>query len=121
MLGGNYTGHHGNEIRTFAKVAEGASAHPILARIAPEEFATFGSLYQNTPLPAGVEILMTGRAEGIAQPEPVAWVRTAPGGGRVFYTSLGHRGDFEVPAFRALLRNAVHWAGGVPLLVAPKP
>ena len=121
VLGGNYTGHHGNEIRTFATVAEGASDHPILARIAPEEFATFGSLYQNTPLPAGAEILMTGRAEGIAQPEPVAWVRTSPGGGKVFYTSLGHRGDFEVPAFRALLRNAVHWAGGVPLLVEPKP
>ena len=63
-----------------------------------------------------------GRAEGIEQPEPVAWVSAGPGGGRVFYTSLGHPGDFEVPAFRTMLRNAVYWAAGdLSVLVTPKP
>ena len=45
--------------------------------------------------------------------EPVAWVKhknpyqASP---RVFYTSLGHPGDFDIPAFRRLLRNAILWA-----------
>lgn len=121
VLGGHYTGHHGNEIQTYARIVEEKGDHPILARIDPAEFATFGSLYQNTPLPEGSEVLAMGRAEGIDQPEPVAWVRTGPGGGKVFYTSLGHRGDFDLPAFRALLRNAVHWAADVPVLVPAKP
>ncbi len=113
VLGGNYTGHHGNEIATFAKVAEGAVGHPILAGVPTEEFATSGSLYQTSPLREGTTVLLTGRAEGVAQPEPVAWTHQSPGGGRVFYTSLGHPGDFETPAFRALLRNGVRWAAGL--------
>ena len=31
-------------------------------------------------------------------------------GGRIFYTSLGHPGDFQLPAFRRLLRNAIVWS-----------
>lgn len=121
VIGGNYTGHHGGDLKTFAKVAEGV-LHPILDRIAPEEFATFGSLYQNTPLAEDCTVLVNGRAAGISQTEPVAWVHSGPGGGRVFYTSLGHPGDFEVAAFRALLRNAVHWAAGdLPVIVVPRP
>jgi type 1 glutamine amidotransferase/nicotinamidase-related amidase len=118
VLGGNYTGHHGNDIPTFAKVAPGAAVHPILLRQPLDEFRTFGSLYQTSPLADGTTVLLTGRAEGIAQPEPVAWTRTGPGGGRVFYTSLGHPGDFEVPAFRALLRNAIYWTAGMDAVLA---
>jgi type 1 glutamine amidotransferase len=29
---------------------------------------------------------------------------------RVAYTALGHKTDFEVPAFKALMRNLVQWA-----------
>lgn len=122
ILGGNYTGHHGNDIGTFAKIASDAGSHPILEGIGSEEFSTKGSLYQTAPLKPDAKVLMTGRAEGIAQAEPVAWVRTGLDGGRVFYTSLGHPGDFGIPAFRALLRNAVHWAAGdLPVHVPPKP
>ena len=42
-------------------------------------------------------------------PEPVAWINHK-GNARIFYTSLGHPGDFDIPGFRALLRNAVLWA-----------
>ena len=115
ILGGNYTNHLGNEIATFAKAVEGSNTHPVMAGISSNEFKTFGSLYQNTPLAAGTTILMTGRAEGIDQFEPVAWTNTAPGGSRIFYTSLGHPDDFGIPAFRTLLRNAIHWAAGLPI------
>ena len=50
-----------------------------------------------------LEIVRTVRA---ASHLPVA-VKLSP-----FYTSLGHRGDFEQPAFRRMLRNAIDWAVG---------
>ena len=113
VLGGNYSGHHGNEVATFAAAVPGAQDHPVLKGVPGGEFRTFGSLYQNTPLQKGATVLLTGRAEGISQPEPVAWTHVSPGGGRVFYTSLGHPGDFDLPAFRLLLRNGIHWAAGL--------
>lgn len=118
VLGGNYTGHHGNDLPTFAKILPESADHPVLLRLPAEEFRTFGSLYQTSPLAGGTTVLMTGRTEGVAKPEPVAWTRTGPGGGRVFYTSLGHPGDFDLPVFRALLRNAVYWAAGMDAVLA---
>lgn len=110
VLGGNYTGHHRADIPTFAKIADGAGNHPILQGITADEFHTFGSLYQTTPLADATTLLMLGRAEGIEQLEPVAWTHEVPSGARIFYTSLGHPEDFTLPAFRTLLRNAVYWA-----------
>jgi len=118
VLGGNYTNHYGKDLPTFARIAPESADHPILLRLPEEEFRTFGSLYQTSPLAAGTTVLMRGRAEGMKTPEPVAWTNTGPGDGRVFYTSLGHPGDFEVPAFRALLRNAVYWTAGMDAVLA---
>ncbi|MHC4185829.1 MAG: ThuA domain-containing protein, partial [Planctomycetota bacterium] len=42
--------------------------------------------------------------------EPVTWTNTHSGGGRVFYTSLGHPDDFKLTWFRRMLTNAVFWA-----------
>ncbi len=54
-----------------------------------------------------------GRVEDRLPHEPVTWTNTHIGGGRVFYTSLGHPDDFQVPAFRRLLLNGVYWAAGL--------
>ena len=32
------------------------------------------------------------------------------GSSRIFFTSLGHPGDFARPEFRKLLKNAIFWA-----------
>jgi type 1 glutamine amidotransferase/nicotinamidase-related amidase len=112
ILGGNYSGHHSDKLTTFAKPVASAAQHPILAGIPADEFRTFGSLYQNEPLQKGANLLLSGRADTITEAEPVAWTHASPAGGRVFYTSLGHPGDFDVPAFRTLLKNAVLWAAG---------
>src|SRR5262249_43814915 len=71
-------------------------------------FTSQGSLYKVSPLGASAVPLLMGRIPGHAA-EPVAWVNRKAAA-RVFYTSLGHPGDFETPAFRRLLRNAVFWA-----------
>lgn len=72
-----------------------------------------GSLYKTSPLAGGTTVLLTGRVEGREPPEPVAWAFTRPGGGRTFYTSLGHADDFELPDFQRLLLNGVYWAAGL--------
>ncbi len=110
VLGGNYHGHHANDITTFAQVAKDAGAHPVLAGVDDRRFQTYGSLYEVRPLEKGTTVLMNGNAQGISEGEPVAWTNTGPGGGRVFYTSLGHPYDFTITDFRTLLRNAIYWA-----------
>jgi type 1 glutamine amidotransferase/nicotinamidase-related amidase len=107
VLGGNYQGHHGPAARVTVGLA--STNHPVTRGLAGP-FASGGSLYLNTPLQPGTVTLLTGKAEGIAQPEPVAWTSMTPAGSRSFTTSLGHPEDFKVPAFRKLLHNGLRWA-----------
>jgi len=109
VLGGNYANHYGVGIPTIAKILPEAMNHPVLQGIAPGEFPVKSHLYKNPSLPASDTILMTGRMENRPEVEPIAWVNTAHGG-RVFYTSLGSPGDFEIPQFPRLLLNGICWA-----------
>ena len=69
-----------------------------------------GSLYRVLPLAETTTPLLIGSIPD-KQPEPVAWTNTAgPKKARVFNTTLGHLDDFENPAFRKLLTNALYWA-----------
>jgi type 1 glutamine amidotransferase len=116
VLGGNYTGHHGNRgprARTLVRALPEASKHPVLAGVPKEEFAVGSWLYKVSPLGKKATPLLVGRVEGREKPEPVAWTHTSAGGGRVFYTSLGHPDDFRLPAFRRLLLNGIRWASGL--------
>ena len=108
VFGGSYRGHHGNKLKTGARVV--AAGHAVVAGLSRDEFPTGGSLYQVLPLAEGAEVLLEGRAESIEQRQPVAWTFTNAFGGRSFYTSLGHIDDFERPEFRTLLVNAIAWA-----------
>lgn len=111
VLGGNYGNHYGKELRPAIRVNAAAKNHPILRGV-PEQFASAGSLYRNTPLQTNTTLLLTGTVPG--HTEPVAWTHDYKGG-RVFYTSLGHPDDFADPAFRTLLSNAIHWALDQPM------
>ncbi len=109
VLGGGYHGHHSPKLTTFAQVASGAKAHPILKGVDAGRFQTHGSLYEVRPLAEGVDVLLNGTARGVKESEPVAWTHESPAGGRVFYTSLGHPYDFTITRFRTMLRNAIYW------------
>jgi type 1 glutamine amidotransferase len=106
VLGGNYQRHYDDKLLPTVRINPEAAGHPILKGVAAEWVAG-GSLYRNAPLPAGSMTLMTGTIPG-QPPEPVAWTHTYKGG-RIFYTSLGHPGDFEKEAFRQMLVNAIYW------------
>lgn len=110
VLGGNYHGHLGADITTFAEVVKGQADHPVLKGVGTRRFQTFGSLYEVKPLVDSTTVLIQGSAQGVKESEPVAWTNKGPGGGKVFYTSLGHPYDFNITDFRNLLRNAIYWS-----------
>ena len=113
VFGGHYSNHLGNDLRTTARRLPDVE-HPILDGVAAAEFATGGSLYVVSPLAESATELLRGRAAGVAEEQPVAWVNRRADGGWSFYTSLGHPDDFATPAFRRLLANAIRWAARTP-------
>jgi len=103
---------------TDVRVLPEAAGHPILEGVAPE-FHVRSPLYHVLPLAPDATPLLLGRSIGPTNrrdrfDNPVAWTRTRQGGGKVFYTSLGHHEDFGEPSFYRLLINAIHWALGRP-------
>jgi type 1 glutamine amidotransferase/nicotinamidase-related amidase len=108
VLGGHYTGHHGNDTVIAATVAPGAADHPVLRGVDVAALAS-RKLYKSAPLATSTTPLLTGTIPG-QRPEPVAWTNAPAGGGRVFYTSLGTPEDFGTAAFRRLLLNGICWA-----------
>ncbi len=117
VLGGHYTGHHANDQFPEISAVSSGKTHAIV-RDVDTPFVSQGSLYKVSPLAAGTQTLLMGAIPGQAA-EPVAWVNSRDSA-RVFYTSLGHPHDFETPAFRRLLRNAIFWALNRPIVAAQK-
>jgi type 1 glutamine amidotransferase len=106
VLGGNYHNHYSDTLAATARINPEAASHPILKNV-PKEFETAGSLYKTSPLAKDTTLLLTGSITN-QPPEPMAWTHNYKGA-RVFYTSLGHPKDFDNPAFRTLLVNAIFW------------
>ncbi|MCH5375392.1 MAG: ThuA domain-containing protein, partial [Planctomycetes bacterium] len=119
VWGGNYSNHYGNGPITKVSTAEGAADHPILKGVDVDTMTSEGSLYVVRPLGKHTTPLLIGAIPD-KEPEPIAWTNTRANGGKSFYTSLGHIGNFDQPAFRQFLANAVYWAAGLPT-PAPLP
>ena len=117
VLGGNYHGHGNNKAGSDIAIVEKMANHPILAGVEPRKWHSTGSLYFTSPIDKNATALMTGSVpvkskdgkSNSIQTEPLTWTRTH-NGGRVVYTGLGHRDDFDVPQFRKLLVNSIFWA-----------
>ena len=106
----------GCENRGYGSIKEGtevaivpdAKDHFILMGIEPEQWHSIGNVYHVAPLnDTEATILLTGKAGG--KIEPVAWTRRADKS-KVFYTSLGHPEDFQLPQFRNILIRGIRWA-----------
>ncbi|MFM7592762.1 MAG: ThuA domain-containing protein, partial [Isosphaeraceae bacterium] len=110
VWGGSYTNHHANDLKSQIIAIDSAKDHPVLMGV-KVPFHQGGSLYKVNPLQPGAVPLLNGQAEGVGL-EPVAYTFTRNDGGRSFYTSLGHKADFENPAFIRLLVNSLLWAAG---------
>jgi hypothetical protein len=113
VLGCHYADHYANAEHPRIDVVDGAGGHPILRGV-KLPLTSGWSLYKSSPLTGSAKALLMGKIEG-HDAEPVAWTNTSSGGGRVFYTSLGHVGDFEQDSLNHLLRNGIYWAAGLPI------
>jgi type 1 glutamine amidotransferase len=108
VLGSPWSSHHGHSSSTDVTVHPDAPAE--LVSGVPPAFHVRSWLYRTElqpwcrPVLYGVPV----DPESEPTPGPVAWVGV-PEGRRTFYTSLGHPDDFELAAFRTLLRNAAAW------------
>jgi nicotinamidase-related amidase len=96
--GGHYTNHYANNLLTTVRDQTMQSL-----------FVSKGSLYKVNPLKPGTRPVWFGKVDGQNE-EPVAWSFVRRDGGHSFYTSLGHKTDFDQPKFRELLINAIRTA-----------
>jgi hypothetical protein len=112
VLGGNYSGHHGEGPMTRVLPAPDALDHPIRVGLAVGSWSSVASLYRTGPLSPDTQALLLGQIPG-QRLEPLAWTRLyGDRRARIFYTSLGHESDFADSEFRRLLVNAVAWGLG---------
>jgi type 1 glutamine amidotransferase len=110
VLGCKYTGHFPNTVKTVVSRPAAAKDYPVLKGISADPFVSPSWLYKSNPLAKDCTVLLIGTA-GENAPEPAAWVREKSAErGRLFYTCLGHPGDFELPEFVTLLKNGISWA-----------
>ncbi len=127
VLGSPYLIHLAGS--TQLEVNEEQKDNPILTGISGT-WKSPGTLYL-TKLEEGVTPLITGTGKakrtgtvtnmfGTHELQPVmsdtvAWTWTNKYGGKAFYTSLGHTGDFAQPNSMRLMINGIHWAVGAPI------
>ena len=105
VWGGSYSGHHGaGKAVTIKKLGD----HPILEGIDVDTFKGAGSLYVVNPIADSTQAILSGGIDG-EPAEPIAWTNRTKFGGKAFYTSLGHVGDFEQRQMNIMLRNAIDW------------
>ncbi|QDU76329.1 Trehalose utilization [Bremerella volcania] len=114
VFGGNYHGHYPNKITSRVKAADAAVDHPIMQHVPLDGYTQHGSLYKTSPIADSATLLLTGQIEDKSQ-EPVAWTFTRADGGKSFFTSLGHKTDFDQPMFQRLLLNSIYWAAEKPV------
>lgn len=68
---------------------------------------------ENTFNPSGnLGSLITDKDFGMGDDHPIVWYKELPGGGRSFYSALGHSGEaFAEEKVLDLLRRGIEWAG----------
>jgi type 1 glutamine amidotransferase/nicotinamidase-related amidase len=108
VFGGSYTGHHGAGTTTRVSTLMDTKSHPLLKGVDVAELIGRGSLYKVSPLAPDATPVLMGTIDNTPS-EPIAWTNRTKFGGKAFYSSLGHVGDFEQPAVKTLFRNAVDY------------
>jgi uncharacterized protein len=115
LLGAEFV-THGNIAEADVKVDD--PSHPSVSHLAPR-FRITDELYRFTRWTRNdLHVLLSMDRNpddglvGVGEPAdlPLAWYRT-PGGGRVFYTALGHRDEvWQDARFQRHLLEAIRWA-----------
>lgn len=127
VLGTPYIVHQAGS--TAIKVTDKEAKHPIMTHVTKREWDSPGTLYL-AKLQPGCQVLMHGSGTGRErllkkafgeiqvkkfETAPVSWAWKNEWGGKSFFTSLGHPGDFAEEAFVRMSLNAACWAVDYPL------
>jgi len=126
-LGSPYIVHQAGS--TAIKVVPDQRKHPILSHVARRQWTSPGTLYLARLEPGCLPLVMgtgKGRERFVrrdfgefrvkeVETAPVAWAWENEWGGKTFYTSLGHPGDFAEESVNRILINAICWSTGHPL------
>lgn len=126
-LGSPYIVHQSSE--TKVQVVPKSMKHPIMTNVTKREWTSPGTLYL-AQMEEGCVPLIMGSGKGKArllkksfgeiqvkvnETAAVAWAWKNEWGGKSFYSSLGHPGDFAEESCNRLLLNAICWAAESPL------
>ncbi|MDA7657386.1 ThuA domain-containing protein [Verrucomicrobia bacterium] len=126
-LGSPYIVHQSSA--TDIKVVAENLQHPIMTHVTKREWISHGTLYL-ARMEDGCQPLVVGTGEGKSrllrrsfgeiqvnrtETAPVAWAWKNEWGGKAFYTSFGHPGDFAEASFNRMLLNAICWSVDHPL------
>lgn len=126
-LGSPYIVHQAGT--TDIKVVAENANHPIMTHVTKSKWVSPGTLYL-ARLEKGCQPLVVGTGKGKAkylkrqfgemqvkeiETAPVAWAWENEWGGKSFYTSFGHPGDFAEESHNRLLLNAICWSVDHPL------
>jgi len=121
IFGQKWITHHGHQSTTEVMINDENAGHPILNGV-QDEYHGDSWLYHVEPIAGDYTPLLMGKAidsnkEGQLDQyplvQPVAWTKhyeSDTGKARVFFTTLGHPGDFEKESMRKLLINGIYWA-----------
>ena len=113
LFGTPWRFHYGGGSNTIVYPVPEESGNPLLEGVGlPLRVRSW--LYYVLPLPDSCKPVLLGSSVGPSGREervvnPVAWTKI-DANRRVFYTSLGHPEEFELPSFRRLLFNGIDWA-----------
>ena len=112
VLGAPWRTHYGGSYGTTVQQVPDMADHPVLNGV-NSAFRVRSWLYHVLPLTEECEPVLIGSTEDpekdSSTDNPVAWL-SSHNGARVFYTSMGHPEDFEIPSFVRLLKNGISWA-----------
>jgi type 1 glutamine amidotransferase len=109
-FGGHYKTHTGRPPGLFTVAPAAVANHPILRGVPKLDFFEDGP-YLSQPLADTATPLLLGKG-GDMPAEPIAYTNKYTENSRIFYTSMGTPEDFERPAFKSLIVNAIFWALG---------
>ncbi|MDR3233363.1 MAG: ThuA domain-containing protein [Planctomycetaceae bacterium] len=109
ILGGNYHGHGHNDIGSEVWNVKEQGGAAILKDVNPPVWHSGTSVYFNDPTAADITVYQYAASSEKGK-MPLTWTRSY-GKTRIAYTALGHKTDYDLPQFKALVRNLVRWTG----------
>lgn len=127
VFGSPYVVHQAGT--TEVKVVEENLTHPIMTHVTQTEWTSPGTLYL-THLDEKAQPLMIGTGKGRErllkksfgevqvkklETAEIAWTWKTEWGGKAFYSSFGHPGDFAEESFVRMLVNSCCWAVDQPV------